>query len=92
LKLRLSGMENRSSRRSHAAPRSVALLVLALLFALAFYYSSAVFYDKSIVYHFLEVLKVMNFQGVSKFVVQTIEKKILLFICPHCLEHSERVV
>jgi hypothetical protein len=44
LKLWLSGTENRPGRRrSNAAPRSVALLVLVLMFALSFHHSSVVF-------------------------------------------------
>jgi hypothetical protein len=40
----LGGMKNKPDRRrSNAAPRSVALLVLALLFALVFHHPSAVF-------------------------------------------------
>jgi hypothetical protein len=78
-------MENRPRRRiSSAVSRSGALLVLVLLFALVFHHLSTVFQDKSLVYHFLEVLKVMSFQGVRKFIVQTIEKTILLlFIGVH---------
>jgi hypothetical protein len=85
LKLRLSGTEKRPNRRrSNEAPRSVALLVLALLFALVFHHSSTVFQDPSFVYHSLKILKVTSFQGVSKSVIQTIKKTILLlFISVH---------
>jgi hypothetical protein len=76
LKLRLSEIENWPDSTSS---RSVALLILALLFALAFHHSSAAFQDKSLVYHSLKILKVMSFQGVSKYVVQTIEKKSYFF-------------
>jgi hypothetical protein len=85
LELWLSRMENRpTKRRSNAASRSVSLLVLALLLALVFHHPSAVFQDKCHVYHSLKILKVMSFQGVSKSVIQTIEKIILLrFISVH---------
>jgi hypothetical protein len=43
-----------------------------------------IFQDKSLVYHSLKVLKFTSFQGVSKSVIQTIEKTILLlFIVVH---------
>jgi hypothetical protein len=62
LKLWLSRTENRPDRRrSNAVSRSVALLVLALLFALVFHHPFVVFQDKIRVYHSLEVLKVMSF-------------------------------
>jgi hypothetical protein len=66
LKLQLSGTKNRPRRISNAAPRSVALLVLALLFVLAFHHSFAVFQDQSFVYHSLKILKITSFQDVSK--------------------------
>jgi hypothetical protein len=63
-------MENQSDRRrSNTVSRTVALLVLALLFALAFHHSSMVFQEKSLVYHSLKILKVMSFQGLSKAIV-----------------------
>jgi hypothetical protein len=85
LKLLLSRIENRPDRRrSNAASRIVALLVLALLFALAFYHFFVVFQDKSLVYHSLKISKVTSFQGISKSIIQTIEKTILLlFIGVH---------
>jgi hypothetical protein len=81
----LSGTENRpSKRRSNAVSRSVSLLVLALLLALAVHHPSVVFQDKFRVFHSLKILKVMSFHGISKSIIQTIEKIILLlFIGVH---------
>jgi hypothetical protein len=70
LKMRLSGMKNRPERRrSNVAPRSVALLVLVLLFALVLHHSFAVFQDQSFVCHSLKILTITSFQGVSKPVI-----------------------
>jgi hypothetical protein len=67
-----------SGRRSNSRHRVAARLTLALLLAFARQYSPPILKHKGLVYHGLKILKVMCFQSIGKYIIQSIEKTLLL--------------
>jgi hypothetical protein len=81
LKLRLSRMEHRSSRRnSNMGSGATARLMLTYQLMLALHHSSMIFQLKGLVHHSMEVLKVFSYQSIGQPIIQAIQETLLFLL------------